>query len=235
MQSSQSRMPAAPGPRSRRLVLVPARCRTAVHSSGVESCRPWHERRTVGEAALHAVRRTKGEGTGVPDLPCEERLVAAFIEAARALVAPQTGGMPAAGSDARTRELEHIGVDRDEGPCRDCFRSAQPVTGVPLDAASWADRARPGPGRHCHDRPPPAARPTATDPVLGTVGDRVVVEQAKGPLPSSDTSAWTTRSPCCAAAHAPSGVSLRRWHRRSWTAPATCSRRGPPTDPTPHG
>ncbi|MFE9442064.1 GAF and ANTAR domain-containing protein [Streptomyces sp. NPDC006602] len=99
----------------------------------------------------------------MPDLPCEERLAAAFVELADTLVSdfdvihflhtlsdhcvalldieaagvilatPQGGSMAVAGSDARTRELVQDGVDWDEGPCHDCFKAGELLASVALD------------------------------------------------------------------------------------------------------
>ncbi|MFZ3599298.1 ANTAR domain-containing protein [Streptomyces sp. BH104] len=49
------------------------------------------------------------------------------------LATPQGQLVDAAASDERTRKLELAGIEWDEGPCWDCFRSRAPVTAGRLD------------------------------------------------------------------------------------------------------
>ncbi|WP_438297020.1 GAF and ANTAR domain-containing protein [Streptomyces sp. HUAS TT7] len=97
------------------------------------------------------------------ELPREERLAFAFVELADTLVRdfdvigflhtltehcvdlldvaaagvllgiPQGQVVEAAASDERTRALELLGVEWDEGPCRDCYHARAPIADVRLD------------------------------------------------------------------------------------------------------
>ncbi|MFJ8825335.1 GAF and ANTAR domain-containing protein [Streptomyces sp. NPDC102467] len=106
----------------------------------------------------------------MPELPREERPAAAFVELADMLVrdydvisflhmlvdhcvdllevaaagvliaTPQGQAVDIAASDERTRKLERLSSEWDEGPCRDCFHSGAQVPDVPLDTEAAAVR-----------------------------------------------------------------------------------------------
>ncbi|WP_438296733.1 GAF and ANTAR domain-containing protein [Streptomyces sp. HUAS TT7] len=106
----------------------------------------------------------------MPEMPREERLASAFVDLADTLVRdfdviaflhtltehcvdllevaaagvllglPQGPVVEAAASDERTRKLELSGVEWDEGPCRDCFRTRAPVCDVRLDTKAARTR-----------------------------------------------------------------------------------------------
>lgn len=106
----------------------------------------------------------------MPELPHEERLAAAFVDLADTLVqdfdvigflhsltehcvalldvasagvllaTPEGQLVDAAASDERTRRLELSSIEWDEGPCRDCFKTGEQVSDVPL--ATRAAKAR---------------------------------------------------------------------------------------------
>ncbi|MFE6157457.1 ANTAR domain-containing protein [Streptomyces sp. NPDC056486] len=106
----------------------------------------------------------------MPELPREERLAAALVELADTLVrdydvisflhmlvdhcvdllevaaagvliaTPKGQAVDIAASDERTRKLERLSSEWDEGPCRDCFRSGTQVPDVPLDTEAAAAR-----------------------------------------------------------------------------------------------
>ncbi|WP_247706363.1 GAF domain-containing protein [Streptomyces liliiviolaceus] len=115
----------------------------------------------------------------MPELPYEERVAAAFVELADTLVRdlgvsgllyvlaahcvdlldvaaagvllgmPQGRGVEVGASDECTQALVRLGVEQDEGPCRDCCQARAPVAEVRLDDGV-ADR--------CWPRFAPAAR-----------------------------------------------------------------------------
>lgn len=105
---------------------------------------------------------TLESGWGMPELPREEQLAAAFVDladtlvqefdvigflhslaehcvalldvaAAGVLLATPSGQLvDAAASDERTRLLELASIEWDEGPCRDCFMTGKQVSDVRL-------------------------------------------------------------------------------------------------------
>lgn len=171
----------APDHRSRRLVLVPARRRTTVHSSGVESCRPWHDRRTVGKSGpsrcpaherghlgqwlrRHPLLNTT-VSTGTRDRAATASARGSRWRASRWTIRRRE--RPGRASPPRAHALGFRSVAAVPLRLRDQradHRCSRPLGRQDRRTASRTGQARPGPGRHRHDRPPPAARPTATDP-----------------------------------------------------------------------
>ncbi|MHC5264272.1 GAF and ANTAR domain-containing protein [Streptomyces sp. UC4497] len=63
------------------------------------------------------------------------------VAAAGVLLATPSGRLvDAAASDERTRTLELAGVEWDEGPCQDCYRTKRQVADVALDTKAARDR-----------------------------------------------------------------------------------------------